>query len=97
MSIISNIKHKRSRKLERNYARDNGYFWLPCPICGEYFGGHEIMWLVDFFPQVSTFVDSQDTPGNGRAICPDCANAGKGDPSYARLDKSDDQTVGLPA
>lgn len=23
------------------YAKLNGYFWLPCPVCGEYFGGHE--------------------------------------------------------
>lgn len=23
------------------YARIFGYFWIPCPICGERFGGHE--------------------------------------------------------
>ena len=23
------------------YANIKGYFWLPCPICGNYFGGHE--------------------------------------------------------
>jgi hypothetical protein len=23
------------------WARLNGYFWLPCPVCGEMFGGHE--------------------------------------------------------
>lgn len=22
-------------------ANIGGYFWLPCKICGEYFGGHE--------------------------------------------------------
>lgn len=25
------------------YAKLNGYFWLPCPICNEFFGGHENM------------------------------------------------------
>lgn len=23
------------------YARMFGYFWLPCPVCGKHFGGHE--------------------------------------------------------
>jgi hypothetical protein len=23
------------------YAKLRGYFWLPCPICGQMFGGHE--------------------------------------------------------
>lgn len=26
----------------RLYARLAGYFWLPCPVCGRMFGGHEI-------------------------------------------------------
>ncbi len=29
------------------YANVFGYFWLPCPICGDYFGGHEAK-AVDF-------------------------------------------------
>lgn len=31
-----------SRRFHQLYARTFGYFWLPCPICGEHFGGHEI-------------------------------------------------------
>lgn len=23
-------------------AKLSGYFWIPCPVCGENFGGHEI-------------------------------------------------------
>ena len=23
------------------YAKLLGYFWLPCPVCGKHFGGHE--------------------------------------------------------
>ena len=29
------------RSLNRLYAAVYGYFWLPCPLCGTYFGGHE--------------------------------------------------------
>ena len=29
------------RWLNRMIAKFCGYFWLPCPICGEPFGGHE--------------------------------------------------------
>lgn len=29
------------RRLHRLYAWLFGYFWLPCPICGRMFGGHE--------------------------------------------------------
>jgi hypothetical protein len=29
------------RYFHRFYARIFGYFWLPCPKCGEMFGGHE--------------------------------------------------------
>lgn len=32
---------KLNRFLNHVYAILNGYFWLPCPICNEYFGGHE--------------------------------------------------------
>lgn len=34
-------KRKRPRWLQRFWAWLNSYFWLPCPLCGEYFGGHE--------------------------------------------------------
>ena len=26
---------------EKLRAKLGGYFWLPCPVCGENFGGHE--------------------------------------------------------
>ena len=31
------------RTLNRIYAWLFGYFWLPCPVCGRMFGGHEIV------------------------------------------------------
>ena len=52
----------------------NGYFWLPCPVCGEEFGGHE--WLVE--ERWSNIPDPEhpDEPGRGIGICPDCTRAG---------------------
>ena len=32
---------KLPRFVHRVYAGLNAYFWLPCPICGRMFGGHE--------------------------------------------------------
>jgi hypothetical protein len=34
--------YKIGRILQWSRAFICGYFWLPCPICGHYFGGHEI-------------------------------------------------------
>ena len=28
--------------LRKFWANMNGYFWLPCPVCGRMFGGFEI-------------------------------------------------------
>ena len=30
------------RLLHKAYAKFMGYFWLPCPVCGTEFGGHEV-------------------------------------------------------
>jgi hypothetical protein len=32
---------KRFRLTNKLYANKFGYFWEPCPVCKEYFGGHE--------------------------------------------------------
>lgn len=48
------------RFLHRIYARVFGYFWLPCPLCGEMFGGHE----VNYTEAVSC------SDGRHRMVCP---------------------------
>lgn len=35
------ISTKCSRWFNKLFANINGYFWLPCPLCGQNFGGHE--------------------------------------------------------
>ena len=38
-----------------------GYFWLPCPICGEHFGGHE---------KSGSLITSYS---GGKVVCINCA------------------------
>jgi phage terminase large subunit GpA-like protein len=46
------------------YAKALGYFWMPCPKCGEMFGGHQATW---------TTVTVQEADGpHAYVVCPDC-------------------------
>jgi hypothetical protein len=62
----------RMRNLNRLYAAVTGYFWTPCPLCNQCFGGHEWRDINGLNSWVTT--DSGD-----KGICPDCTRAGKGD------------------
>lgn len=53
------------RRLNHWYADLMGYFWLPCPLCGQEFGGHE--WRSDLRHDIPT-----DRPHVGKGVCPDC-------------------------
>lgn len=35
------VIHRMGRQRERGFALSHGYFWLPCSLCGGYYGGHE--------------------------------------------------------
>lgn len=51
-------------------AKMLGYFWLPCPLCGRYFGGHE-------WKDGNEYL-LMDTDGNGgTGICSDCGDKRK--------------------
>jgi hypothetical protein len=50
------------RMWHENYAKKNGYFWLPCPVCGEHFGGHE--WKYSIWGS-----DWGGTPNPGWGVC----------------------------
>lgn len=48
------------------YAKMFGYFWLPCPKCGEMFGGHQV-------PLVSATVEVLEGDGwHSYCVCPKC-------------------------
>jgi hypothetical protein len=63
----------KNRTFNKMYARLNGYFWLPCPLCGQHFGGHE--WS---HGNKCSSIPKPGSPGTGMGICPDCTEAGKG-------------------
>src|SRR3990167_3991652 len=56
---------RRFRWLNKQYADLRGYFWLPCKLCGEMFGGHEI--------NGSLYTGN----GRGHAVCFDCRERAK--------------------
>jgi DNA-directed RNA polymerase subunit RPC12/RpoP len=56
------ISDNMTRWFNRLYAFINGYFWLPCSLCGKNFGGHE------WFPDNSISISY----GEGEAVCPNC-------------------------
>ena len=65
MLCVDNIievkgENMKRRLLNKVYARLRGHFWLPCPICGQMFGGHE--WGGSL--KIST--------RKGAAVCLDC-------------------------
>lgn len=66
------MSNKLSRVVNRAFAAVTGYFWLPCPLCKQYFGGHQ--WR-DINGQSSVIENGE---GSGTAICPDCTRAGRG-------------------
>lgn len=73
-SKVKRPHRMRFRTFNRLRAKLNNYFWLPCPLCGRYFGGHE--WLIHY-DLVATIPDENNERVN-IGICPDCTLDGKG-------------------
>jgi hypothetical protein len=51
------------RQVHKVWAEINGYYWLPCVLCGREHGGHEI---------TDTIPDPTEGEGRGIVICPYC-------------------------
>jgi hypothetical protein len=66
------MSNKLSRVANRAFAAVTGYFWLPCPLCKQHFGGHQ--WRD--INGLSSMTETSDGVKTG--ICPDCTRAGKG-------------------
>lgn len=66
-------------------AQLGGYFWMPCPHCGNYFGGNEWRQVGGHFDSLPEDPYPEDPPGIERAvgICPDCTYAGVGCKAFA--------------
>ena len=71
------------RRLYNNFrALVGGYFWLPCPLCGQKFGGHEILQTREHANNVP--ITEPDQPYvSKRVICPDCTQDGAGDRAWS--------------
>lgn len=66
----------RLRRAHKAIALALGYFWLPCSLCGEPYGGHE--WR-DIGGNPSYVWLRQEGPGvRSKGICPKCTKAGLG-------------------
>ena len=63
------------RDAHEMFAKELRYFWLPCPLCGAHFGGHE--WR-DIDGKTSHIPDPGGEPGCYTGICPACTRAGRG-------------------
>jgi predicted RNA-binding Zn-ribbon protein involved in translation (DUF1610 family) len=66
----------KNRKLNRIYARLNNYFWLPCPLCGQEFGGHECVVGNEYYALYDQSPEERNRTGfaTGKVICPDCGD-----------------------
>lgn len=78
----------RFEQWRRWRALFGGYFWLPCPVCGTEFGGHE--WKDrDGKPSSIPDPDYPVGTGHGRGICPACTIEGRGwRPLYTYLEET---------
>ena len=56
------MKKYQPRDTQKHLAKLGGYFWLPCRLCGEDFGGHE-------WQNGDTLMENISL---GHAVCPDC-------------------------
>lgn len=65
----------RARRLHHSIAVRARRFWLPCPLCGHEFGGHE--WR-QVRGRTASVPDPAGGPGNAVGICPRCTRARRG-------------------
>ena len=60
-------KRRQPRWLQELIASRGGFFWLPCPLCGENFGGHE--WSEDSSLMIQE--------GFYKGVCDNCTDKAK--------------------
>lgn len=78
---MSAIQQNRAAMAEQ-VAAAGGYFWLPCPLCGTEFGGHEWTQVnghrMDVPDEWTTDEAGVVEKISGQGICPDCTAQGLG-------------------
>jgi len=53
------------RSVHKLWAELGGYFWMPCPVCGRLFGGHE---NDNSLPHSTLWLG----PSTGQVVCTRC-------------------------
>jgi len=56
------MKHRRWNRIRAFVC---GYYWLPCPNCGQMYGGHEM-------GGGTLYHEGGPTWAKGTCLCPDC-------------------------
>ena len=64
--FIGTGRNMKNRLIHKVGAQVFGYFWLPCPACGQEFSGSE--WGTSEYSSISEDEDGDSFEG----ICPDC-------------------------
>jgi hypothetical protein len=54
----------RPRWWHRRHAEAHGFFWMPCPLCGRPYGGHEARYRI--------MLPYPDDSNRGEGICSRC-------------------------
>jgi hypothetical protein len=76
-----------ARTIAAATARTGGFFWLPCPLCGRHFGGHEWQDINSHDASIPD-PDREQNPERalcGKAICPACTATGAGCRAWAAI------------
>lgn len=64
------VRRLTHRRLAEARARAGGYFWLPCPLCGQMTGGHEA-----HENGHASIPNPEGGRGSFTLVCPACAEA----------------------
>jgi len=64
-------KRKQPRWWQHFKAWIGGYFWIPCPICKEYFGGNDEPWGT-LYTSYNGYNGGEFPSRFGKKVCANC-------------------------
>lgn len=67
----------QEREYNHALATITGNWWVPCPLCRQFFGDHE--WRRGPNGEPCAIYRNASDPTLGEAICPDCTDTKKGE------------------
>ncbi|UDL16537.1 hypothetical protein SEA_ZOOMAN_296 [Microbacterium phage Zooman] len=73
MGMFGPPRDESDRVAHHLYAKRHGFFWMPCPLCSRFFGGHE--WMTS--DGYSSIRIEGEPEGQQTGICPTCTRQGR--------------------